>query len=371
MNFYLLIFLSVTLIYSLNLFSNNEKSLAMKFKFSISSFLFLILAVILGFRDTLGSDYGSYFLDFTYMQDFYLENNYFVTQNLDLFYEYLSFFIIYLGLPFDYLSLLISFIFVFSIIFFSLQENDYLMIILIFLSYYYLVLGMGYIRQGLSISFLIFFIHFWRNEKIFLSWVFLIIAILTHKFAIISSFLIFVRPKDNWLYFNKYFYIFLVIVLVYLFYKIFESKNIIEYFNIYSLEKSSGAFYRTLGGAICAILFFSKKSFFKKRSDYRYLYISSTILMFLFPASFVYSTISDRLLAYFLPCMFIILSTISITFKTVKPSLIKFFLITILFSHLLFWTNFSKQSNLYVPYRMIDYPGSKESPYKYMIRYCC
>ena len=167
MNFYLLIFLSVTLIYSLNLFSNNEKSLAMKFKFSISSFLFLILAVILGFRDTLGSDYGSYFLDFTYMQDFYLENNYFVTQNLDLFYEYLSFFIIYLGLPFDYLSLLISFIFVFSIIFFSLQENDYLMIILIFLSYYYLVLGMGYIRQGLSISFLIFFIHFWRNEKFF------------------------------------------------------------------------------------------------------------------------------------------------------------------------------------------------------------
>ena len=72
MNFYLLIFLSVTLIYSLNLFSNNEKSLAMKFKFSISSFLFLILAVILGFRDTRGSDYGSYFLDFTYMQDFYL-----------------------------------------------------------------------------------------------------------------------------------------------------------------------------------------------------------------------------------------------------------------------------------------------------------
>ncbi len=371
MNFYVLIFCTLTMIYSTHLFSNQENSIVIRFKFLISTFLFILLSTIIGLRDALGSDYGSYFLDFTYMQDFYKDNNYFNTQKLDLVYEYLSFFIIYLDLPFDYLSLLIAFILILSILFFSLQEKDYLMIILIFLSYHFLVLGMGYVRQGLSISFLLFFIHYWRNEKNFLSLIFLILAVLSHKFAIVSAFLILIRPKGNWLYFNKYVYLLLSMFLIFIFYKIFENKNIFQYFYVYSLEHSSGAFYRTFAGAFCALMFFAKKSFFKKRLEYRYLYISSIILLVLFPSSFFYSTISDRVLSYFLPSIFIILSVIPYTFQKFKPQLIKSFIIIILFSHLLIWTNYSGQSNLYVPYRMIDYPGAKESPYKYWIRYCC
>ncbi len=371
MNFYLMIFLTLTTIYSLDLYVNNEKSVVIKFKFLISSFVILLLTITLGLRDALGSDYGGYFLDFIYMQDAYTDENYFKSQNLDLVYEYLSFFIIFLNLPFDYLSILISFIIICSFVFFSNQEKDYLLVILIFLSYYYLVLGMGYVRQGLSISFLLIFIHLWRNEKNFYSYIFLILAILSHKFAIVSSFLIFVRPRGNWFYFNKYFYILTLLALLYLFYKIFAIKNIADYFQTYSLEHSSGALYRTLGGTICALLFFSKKSYFKKRSDYRYLYLSSMILLTLFPVSFFYSTISDRTLAYFLPCVFIILSNLPNLFEKIYPPIIKSLLLTLLFCHLFVWTNFSNQSKLYVPYRMIDYPGAKESPYKNWIRYCC
>lgn len=371
MNFYILIFFTVTMIYSFNLYENSEKSVLRKSKFLISSLMFLLLTFILGLRDTIGSDYGSYYLDFIYMQDFYSDNHYFKTQKLDLVYEYLSFFIIFLDLPFDFLSLLVSAVIIFSIVFFSYQEKDYLLIILIFLSYYFLIFGMGYVRQGLSVSFLLLFIHFWRNEKNFLSISFLILAILSHKFAIISSFLIFIRPKGNWLYFNKYIYLLTGIVVIFLFFKVFESKNILQYFQVYSQEHSSGALYRTFAGTICALLFFSKKSFFKKRLDYRYLYISSSILLILFPASFFYSTISDRILGYFLPSIFLILSVIPHTFKKISIPVFKSFLIIVLFFHLLIWTNFSSQSKLYVPYRMMDYPGAKESPYKHWIRYCC
>ncbi len=371
MNFYLMIFITISLIYTFDIYINHEKSIAVKFKFLISSFIILLLTIVLGFRDAMGSDYGSYFLDFIYMTEAYANDDYFKSQSLDLVYEYLSFFIVFLNLPFDYFIILISFIFIFSIVFFSYQEKDYLLIILIFLSYYYLVLGMGYLRQGLSISFLLIFIHCWRNEKNFLSYIFLILAILSHKFAIVSSFLIFVRPKGSWFYFNKYFYIFISFALAYLFYKIFESKNIIDYFKVYSLEHSYGALYRTFGGCVCALLFFSKKSNFKSRSDYRYLYLSSLILLVLFPASFLYSTISDRILGYFLPCIFLILSNLPYIFKKISPPVIKSLLVTLLFTHLFIWTNFSYQSKLYVPYRMIDYPGAKESPYRNMIRYCC
>ena len=78
----------------------------------------------------------------------YLDKEIFQTQKLDLVYEYLSFLTIFLNLQLDFLNLLIACIFIFSVVFFSNQEDDYLLIILAFLSYHYLVLGMGYIRQG-------------------------------------------------------------------------------------------------------------------------------------------------------------------------------------------------------------------------------
>ena len=61
------------IIYSSDLYVNNKKSIIREYKFLISSFTILLLTLILGFRDTLGSDYGSYYLDFLYMQEEYAE----------------------------------------------------------------------------------------------------------------------------------------------------------------------------------------------------------------------------------------------------------------------------------------------------------
>tara|TARA_A100001011_G_scaffold400856_1_gene519977 strand:- start:7929 stop:8945 length:1017 start_codon:yes stop_codon:yes gene_type:complete len=337
----------------------------------ISSLIFFILSIIVGFRDVIGSDYGGYYLDYIYMEDNYSLYNNFKTQNLDLIYEYLSFFLIFLNLPFDFLNLLIGSILIYSVLYFANKEKDYLIIVLIFLSYHYLVLGMGYTRQGLSIAFIFFYIHFWRNEKLLLSFVFIILAVLSHKFAIVSAFLIFIRPKGSWFYFNKYFYLILLSSLIFLFINIFENKSILDYYNVYALEHSFGSSYRTLGYALCSLLFFSKKSLFKKRLDYRYLYLSSIVLIGLFFLSFIFSTISDRVANYFLPSTFIILSNIQYGYKNISHAMVRIILIIGLFSHLFFWTNFSNQSKYYVPYRMIDYPGIKPSPYKNVIKYCC
>ena len=236
-----MIFLTISLIYSLYLYDHNQKNLIIKYKFTISSFVFLLLTITIGFRDALGSDYGSYYLDFIYMNISYLDKD-FSNSKLDLVYEYLSFLTIFLNLQLDFLNLLIACIFIFSVVFFSNQEDDYLLIILAFLSYHYLVLGMGYIRQGLSISFLLIFIHFWRNEKNLLSWIFLILAIMSHKFAIVSSFIIFLRPKGNWFYFNKYFYLLSLFIILFIFFNFFESKNINAYFEVYSSNILQGLY---------------------------------------------------------------------------------------------------------------------------------
>lgn len=371
MNLYLIIFCLIFLIYSFEIYQSNNSGLTKKYNFSISSIIFLILSILIGFRDVIGSDYGSYYLDYIYMEDHYSLYNSFKTQSLDLIYEYLSFFLIFLNLPFDYLNLLIGSILIYSVLYFANKEKDYLIIILIFLSYHYLVLGMGYTRQGLSVAFILFYIHFWRNEKLLLSLVFIILAVLSHKFAIVSAFLIFIRPRGSWFYFNKYFYLILFSFLIFLFVKIFENKSIIDYYNVYTLEHSLGSTYRTLGYSLCSLLFFSKKSLFKNRLDYRYLYLSSIIFIGSFFLSFILSTIADRLASYFLPSVFIILANIPFGYKKISSSVIRLILVIGLFSHLFFWTNFSNQSSLYVPYKMIDYPGIKASPYKDVIKYCC
>lgn len=371
-NIFIIIFTITSVIYFSNIIFKNQ-NLASRYKFQISSLLFFLLTLLIGLKGTVGSDYGSYYLDFIYMSEYYMNNFDFKTQSLDLVYEFLSNLVVITGLSYNYLSLLIGAVLISSIIFFACKEKDYLLIILIFLSYHYLILGMGYIRQGLSISFIMFFIHFWRNQKIFLSLVFFILAVLSHKFAICTGFLLFIRPKGNWFYLNIYFYLILFFGLILILYKIFSVQDLTYYLDVYANEFSKGAYYRTLAFFITALLFFSKKSYFKKRHDYRYLYISANFLILLFPLTFIFTTIADRLTSYFLPFALIVIGNFSTTFNKLYSEKIKFFLVLILFTHLFLWTNLSDQAKYYVPFQMLDKPSDKINPYKYIDRryYCC
>ncbi len=370
-NIFLLVFLFVTVIYFTDVVFN-QRSLTQRYKFQISSLIFFILTLMIGLKGTIGSDYGSYFLDYIYVKEYYEENFVFRTQSLDLVYEFIVNLIISSELSYNYIGMIVGTILIWSILFFAGKEKDYLLIILIFLSYHYFILGMGYIRQGLSIAFLLFFINFWRNEKIILSLLFFILAVLSHKFSILYGFLIFLRPKGKWFYLNIYFYLVLLIGIVAIYFYIFSVNDLKYYLDVYKMETSKGAYYRVLAFSVCAMIFFSKKSFFKKRADYRYLYISANFLVLLVPFSFFFSTIADRISTYFLPFAFIIIGNLSEILTQSYKKKIKYFLVFILFTHLFLWTNFSNQSKYYVPFEMLDLPSDKINPYKYMIgQYCC
>ena len=371
LNIFLIVFIFVSIIYLTDIVFNKQ-ALTQRYKFQISSLIFMILTLIIGLKGTMGSDYGSYFLDFIYVKEYYEENLAFKSQSLDLIYEILTNIVVSMELPYNYISIFIGTIFISSIIFFACKEKDYLLIILIFLSYHYFILGMGYIRQGLSLAFILFFINFWRNKKIILSLFFFILAVLSHKFSILYGFLIFIRPKGNWFYLNVYFYIILLAGLSLIFIKIFSSNDLIYYLDVYKEESSRGAYYRILAFTACAVIFFSNKSFFKKRLDYRYLYLSANFLLLIIPLSLFFSTMADRISTYFLPFAFIILGNLSEIMNQTNSKQIKLFLVFVLFTHLFLWTNFSYQAKYYVPFEMLDRPSDKINPYKYMTsKYCC
>ena len=371
LNIFLIVFIFVSMIYFTDIVSNKQ-SLIQRCKLQISSIIFLILTLMIGLKGTIGSDYGSYFLDYIYVKEYYEENFAFRSQSLDLVYEFFVNLVISSELSYNFIGIIIGSILISSILFFANKEKDYLLIILIFLSYHYFILGMGYIRQGLSIAFILFFINFWRDKKIILSLFFFILAVLSHKFSICYSFLLFIRPKGNWFYLNKYFYIILFLGLIVIYLYAFSYNDIKYYFDVYTNEFSKGAYYRILGFLACALIFFSKKSYFKKRTDYRYLYLSANVCLLLVPLSLFFSTITDRLSTYFLPFAFIILGNLSEVFDQVYRRQVKYFLVFILFTHLFLWTNFSNQAKYYVPFDMLDLPSDKINPYKYVIGpYCC
>jgi hypothetical protein len=370
-NIFVIIFMFISMLYFTDLIFV-KYNLAKKYKFNLLSLIFFILTLLIGFKGTIGSDYGSYYLDYIYVKENYEDYFQFKSNSLDFFYEILTNLIVVAELEYNYLILLIGFIFVSSIIFFASNEKDYLLIILIFLSYHYLILGMGYVRQGLSLAFLLFFIISWRNQKIILSLFFFILAVLSHKFSIIYGFLIFVRPQGSWFHLNLYFYILMIMGLIFISYFIFKSNNFFYYINVYKSEFSKGAYYRIFAFFLCVILFFSKKSHFKKRTDYRYLFLSANFLILLVPVSLIFSTMADRIASLFLPFALIILGNIAGTLKRVSTVKIKFFLVLVLFTHLFLWTNLSGQAQYYIPFDMLDKPSDKINPYKYMnSKYCC
>ena len=113
------------------------------------------------------------------------------------------------------------------------------------------------------------------------------------------------------------------------------------------------------------------KSFFNKRADYRYLFLCTNIIIFLFPFIFIFSTMVDRIVMYLIPFLYIVLSNIAFTSKIISKNLIKSLIVFLTFIHLFLWTNFSNQAHLYVPYKMINPLDGLMSHDKYMRRICC
>ena len=69
-NIFLLVFIFVSIIYFTDIVFNKQ-SLTKRYKFQISSLIFLILFLMIGLKGTIGSDYGSYYLDYIYVKEYY------------------------------------------------------------------------------------------------------------------------------------------------------------------------------------------------------------------------------------------------------------------------------------------------------------
>ena len=146
--------------------------------------VFFITIIFTGFRYEIGADWNTYISLFNQFKDLGFPSIA-IFQSSDPFYITLNIFSDRLNFSIIQVNFLISIIY-FSAFYYLIEDQNFKMIALLssFL-FIVLILNMGYTRQALASAFIILFYHCFINKKIFLSILFFIFSVLSHKTSLV------------------------------------------------------------------------------------------------------------------------------------------------------------------------------------------
>ncbi len=320
----------------------------------------ILLTIFVGFRYNVGGDwiiYDEYFNLINSTNDiFKTEIGSILSVNTEFGYDFIILLFKTFGLDIVHLNLFLSIIFFLSLtLFFNILDNKYLAIIISF-PFAILLLGMGFQRQAISFSFLLFAVYYLSKDKKNIFYLFLILGIFFHKSLIIFIFYYFFEKLKNISsLFSKNSIIILSILIIFLF--IFR-QNFLSLIDIYLLdqskefEPSKGAYYRIFPSFISAIiyLYFYKNLNYSNDIKSFFLYLTfisifTSIIMIILP------TFADRLNLYLLPLqIFVFTNIITISGLKKYSIIIELAIISFYFLFLLVWLTFATHRQFWIPY---------------------
>ena len=323
-------------------------------KFFCLFVIFLALSFTIGLRYKIGPDWYSYEYYYNIMRNISISDVFMMKDPGYQFVNYISFHFSFgmLGV-----NLICGVIFSYCLIrFCNIQENVFLAILVAF-PYLFLVVSMGYSRQGVAIGLILLSLIELKNNNIYRYILFIFFAALFHKTAIIMAPVIFlITDRSVWqkIVFGIIFFIFSISLLMspstdYLIYTYIES-------NRYS---SQGALIRIIMSLIPSLIFiFYRKYFHFNIILYRFtLYLSYAscaifILLMLFPNL---STFLDRIALYLIPIQILVFSNLSSIFDGNSKLLIILSICFYSFLVLFVWLFFASHANAWIPYKIYPY----------------
>jgi len=228
---------------------------------------------------------------------------------------------------------------------------------------------MGYVRQSMALSFILFFNYFFINKKYLLSFILIILAIASHKTSIIYFF--FVIFCTFFLYKNLRQLKFIIpIAILSLFFLYFYQVDIFRMTKVYLTEEvmlsidinqklsSTGIIFKApiLLFFVCIYYFFFKDLKFINKNEK--LIFNSFIFLIIIPLPFLgyFSSFVDRIFVYCYVFIPLLLNKIfnSNVFRNIKTQfLFQLFLIIFSFLTLITWIEFAYHSKYWNPYKNI------------------
>ena len=325
--------------------------------FYLFSYLFF-LSFFIGFRFNVGGDFFSYFnhipvgdYDKTGLPKELSTNQY----NYTLF-ELMMIFSNLLNTKVYLANFFSALFFSMSLYFFVIKRPLPWFALIIAYPVLIMVLGMGFVRQGIALSFLLFAFNSLQHNKYFKYILLIIIGSLFHITILFFILLIFTKIKSIKI---SYLLIFLLILLISLLNVDFDQfQRLIQYYILDDSKPTSRGGIIRLTINIIPVFFFLKyyNNFKLYSADFlllRYLCFFS-IIVFLVSLIFPISTIADRIGLYLIPFQMIIYTNLikfthDIKLKFIYISFISLFYFVILFT----WFNFADNSFSWLPYQNI------------------
>ena len=310
-------------------------------------FFLFFLIVFMGLRHQVGGDWD------LYLRDFYVNIKYYKFFEFeylrDFGYETLSFICFQLGIGIYGLNLIIAVFFIISLNRFSMEfSKNYWLSLVISFPYLITVVGMGYTRQGSALAFIFLALVSLKKNKIFGCYIYLFLAVLFHKSAIIMLPIIFL----TYFKFNLKNILLISILIFCSTLLVLPEFTRIQtgYFSDATKYVSTGVYYRLFLNILAGLLFllFYKKIKTNNKIDNLIFLIFFITICLSFLAK-DYSTFVDRVIIYFTFIQIIVFSRLS-SLNDNYRILINIFVIFIYLLILFVWLYFANHSYAWVPY---------------------
>ena len=323
--------------------------------------LFFFLLIFLSGKLYVGGDYISYLnwynrINFLNYSDF-----------SKITFNYIILLLKFLNLEYFYLHFLSTIIFLLGIYKLAKLVNEKLFFIVILIPFFIFVVGMGYIRQSMSIGFLFIAIYYWHKNYNTTFLFFFIFSVFVHVSSLIFIFLVFFIHDENKIIKKLFFLILIFIALFITYYLIYYSKLEIfleairaDYKNI---EFSNFNFLKFITHLLPFFLFiFFFKKFQKEKLYILYLfnlfYVVSGILVLLFfkfyypDLNYIFVIVERVLIPFILVEAFILIKIYSFI-KNKYKFIYKLNIIFYFGLQLYIWLAFAMNSHAWIPYRSI------------------
>ena len=310
------------------------------------------LSVFIGLRYEVGGDWSIYLNFFDEYNQLFNINLLSTFLDHGLFYVIINKISYYIGSGYIGVNFICAIIFMTALSSFLYSSKNRWLGMLVSFPIIIVILGMGYTRQGLAFAFSLLLLKSLENNRLYLSFIYLILAILSHQTALmLLSFFIF-----YFWYHKKYSDLIKLIIIPIFFGFIFWDKLAhLLYFYVGSGQHMTafGSIPRASLIIIIAVLFlfFRKKHvYMTKYQIYIFTWIAYLIIV-IAPFSFVSTITTDRLLFYLYSLKVAFISFANLEDK--KINAVVFFIISIYVFYLAVWMHFGHNSSSWVPYNFV------------------
>ena len=258
-----------------------------------------------------------------------------------------------LGLSYTYVQIIYAIILVLSLKYFiDGYQLDKFLAYCIFFPIGILLMGMGFVRQGVALSFLLISLVFLKNKKSFFAYFFIIIGCFFHKSLVIFIPLYLLIIKD--------FRILIIILSLFFLYVFFT-----HFFIMYSIylgsergteyDPAKGAYLRiaqTLLPAIFCIFFYKYLNYTDELKKI-ILFFSYIVFVMIFFSLYA-MTFIDRVVFYFIFLQLIIVSQIPYLFSGNLIILVKSFIVFLYLIILNVFLIFATHAKFWNPYKIVN-----------------